>query len=456
VAGALFLAAVMTAPSSAQNGRGKIDTPNSGGVLRTITLDGKALDMDNPFFQSLGSNGRSCGSCHVASAGWTITPAEVQSRFKKSKGQDPIFRTNDGSNSPLANVETLDARRQAYSMLLNKAVIRVGLPIPAGAEFKLVGVDDPYGYASADELSLFRRPLPSTNLRFLTAVMWDGRESYEPLGGFPIRSDATPSNNQAALFTNLMQQANNATIGHAEGEPLTVAQAQAIAEFEFNLQTAQHNGRGSGNLSARNVRGGPDQLADEIFFVTINDVLGADVLTGEFAPHAMSLFDGWASSKNPEQAAIARGAALFGADRIDLTGVGGLNDDLGIPLLPGSCTTCHDTPNVGNHSVALPIDIGTADAEFGTPDMPRYTLQDLATGETRQTTDPGLALLTGRWKDIGKFKGPVLRGLASRPPYFHNGMAADLDAVLDFYEERFGTDFSEAERADLIAFLNAL
>jgi cytochrome c peroxidase len=170
----------------------------------------------------------------------------------------------------------------------------------------------------------------------------------------------------------------------------------------------------------------------------------------------MTLFDGWASSKNPEQAAIARGAALFGADRIDITGVGGLNDDLGIPLLRASCTTCHDTPNVGNHSVALPIDIGTADAEFRTTDMPLYTLEHLATGETRQTTDPGLALLTGRWKDIGKFKGPILRGLASRPPYFHNGSAADLGGVLDFYEDRFNIGFSQEERADLIAFLNAL
>ena len=55
------------------------------------------------------------------------------------------------------------------------AALRVGIGIPAGAEFTLVDVDDPYGYASASELSLFRRPLPSTNLAFLTGVMWDGR-----------------------------------------------------------------------------------------------------------------------------------------------------------------------------------------------------------------------------------------------------------------------------------------
>ena len=48
-----------------------------------------------------------------------------------------------------------------------RGVIRVGIPVPPDAEFDLVAVDAPYGYASATELSLFRRPLPSTNLRLL-------------------------------------------------------------------------------------------------------------------------------------------------------------------------------------------------------------------------------------------------------------------------------------------------
>ena len=88
--------------------------------------------------------------------------------------------------------------------------------------------------------------------------------------------------------------------------------------------------------------------------------------------------------------------------------------------------------------------------------MPLYTLRNCATGETRQTTDPGVALLTGQWKDIGKFKGPVLRGLAARAPYFHNGSAADLGDVVDFYDTRFGIGFTPQEKADLIAFLNSL
>ena len=454
---AVIAAIVVSAlPASAQNSKAVLDTPNPGGILRTITLDGKPIDMNNPFFQSLGTNGRSCASCHVPNTGWTISPAEVQDRFNKTSGLDPIFRLNDGANSPAADVSTLAARRDAYSMVMNKGNIRVGLPIPAGAEFELSAVEDPYGFASASELSLFRRPLPTTNIRFLTAVMWDGRESFAPMGTTPISDDCTPSEHAEALLNNLMHQSNEATTGHAEGLPLNPAQRTAIAQFQLNLATAQMTGRSTGILSSKTILGGPHNLAAQNFFVTINDVLGADVQTGKFEPHAMTLFDAWAASKNPEQAAIARGAKLFGTKPIQITGVGGLNDDLAIPALTGSCTTCHDSPNVGNHSVSLPIDIGLTDASRRSSDMPLYTLRNLTTGETRQTTDPGRALLTGRWKDIGKFKGPVLRALASRAPYFHDGSAADFDDVLDFYDTRFGIGLTPRERADLIAFLNAL
>jgi cytochrome c peroxidase len=170
----------------------------------------------------------------------------------------------------------------------------------------------------------------------------------------------------------------------------------------------------------------------------------------------MTVYDAWAGSPIARRASIARGAALFNATRINIAGVGGLNDALGVPVLVGSCTTCHDAPNVGIHSVALPIDIGVTDEKVRTADMPLYTLQNLATGEIRKTSDAGRALLTGKWQDIGKFKGPVLRGLAARAPYFHNGMAADLKKAVDFYDTRFSIGFTAQEKADLVAFLEAL
>jgi cytochrome c peroxidase len=53
-------------------------------------------------------------------------------------------------------------------------------------------------------------------------------------------------------------------------------------------------------------------------------------------------------------------------------------------------------------------------------------------------------------------KGPVLRGLSSRAPYFHNGSADSLDDVLDFYNKRFNIGLTPQEKKDLIAFLNTL
>lgn len=67
-----------------------------------------------------------------------ITPKGVQKRFKETDGTDPLFRLVDGANSPFADVSTVENRRKAYSMLLNKANIRVGIGIPADAEFILL------------------------------------------------------------------------------------------------------------------------------------------------------------------------------------------------------------------------------------------------------------------------------------------------------------------------------
>ncbi len=93
-----------------------------------------------------------------------------------------------------------------------------------------------------------------------------------------------------------------------------------------------------------------------------------------------------------------------------------MNDVLGVPAIPGTCTTCHDTPNVGNHSTSLPLDLGLTTAAVRTPDLPLYTFRNKTTGEVVQTTDPGRALITGRWNNMSEFKGPILRGLAARAP----------------------------------------
>jgi cytochrome c peroxidase len=126
------------------------------------------------------------------------------------------------------------------------------------------------------------------------------------------------------------------------------------------------------------------------------------------------------------------------------------------PSLQGTCGSCHDTPNIGNHSLTAPLNIGLTDASRRTIDLPLFTLMNKVTGETKITSDPGRALVSGKWADVGKFKGPILRGLAARAPYFHNGAAASLEEVMEFYDSRFQLRLTAEQKADFVAFLQAL
>jgi cytochrome c peroxidase len=72
------------------------------------------------------------------------------------------------------------------------------------------------------------------------------------------------------------------------------------------------------------------------------------------------------------------------------------------------------------------------------------------------TTDPGKGLISGLCSDVSRTKGPILRGLASRAPYFHNGAARDLSELLEFYNQRFQMNLTTEEKDELTAFLNAL
>jgi cytochrome c peroxidase len=452
-----------------------VSVENESGRAQTINVAGfPVVDTTNPFFLDLGVNGRRCVTCHQPANNMTVSAAGIRERFEATGGTDPIFRINDGSNSPLADVSTVGARRAAYSMLLTKGLIRIGLPIPAGAEFELVEVRDPYGYAghntNGNELSLFRRPLPSTNLTFLSTVMWDGRETIEK-GSSP------------AIHFDLSHQANDATQGHAQApKPIDpVTQGQIVA-YEMGLFTAQVFDRAAGELHAAGASGGPRALSRQPFIFGGNDPLGCDPTGANcnpanalFNPFVFTEYTAWerltGEGRNRARMAVARGQDLFNTLPIPIAGVGGINDDFNVPLVMGTCTTCHDSPHAGDHSVPAPLNIGIADPavsfadggdgvhnRFGLAvgDMPVYTLQKKQSAERKIVTDPGRALITGKWKDVARIKGPILRGLAGRAPYFHNGSAATLEDVIGFYDKRFGLGLSNQQRADLVAFLRAL
>ena len=398
--------------------------PNPAG--EAVTLSRTALD-GNPFFQPLGANGRACGTCHVPADGWSLSPATARRLFDATDGRHPLFRPRDGANAPNLSDASPAERRAASSLLLARGVIRVGLPIPPDAEFVLEAVDDPYGFASARELSLYRRPLPSTNLAFLATVMWDGRESRV----------------SGPMATSLAQQADAASTVHAQEAVLSDEQRRAIVGFEMGLVTAQHRDTRAEDLAAGGARGGPHALSEQPFFPGINSRREP----GGFNRRVFSLFGAWAEATEARRA-VARGETLFNAHAF----AGG----------NFTCTTCHNAPNAGSNSLGALFDLGLAAESRRAADVPLYTLRCVrsgakaAAGRVVRTTDPGAALVTGRCDDIGRFKVPTLRGLAARAPYFHDGSAATLEDVVDFYDKRFAIKLTPGERADLLAFLRAL
>ena len=466
---------------------GQFANYNAGGPTDTTA---------NAFFQDLGTNGRRCVTCHQASDAWSITPPHIQARFKATQGTDPIFRPVDGANCPLADVSTLEQRRHAYSLLLTKGLIRIGIQVPANADYRVVSVYNRYGCNATDVISMYRRPLPTTNLPFLSAVMFDGRESSPATGTTKILY----SNYPTSLLNDLAHQSVDATIIHAQGDGTrpTADEQKQIVDFETKIFTAQTRDRRAGDLDEEGAKGGPTLLSTQPFFISVNSSVhflipafeqpGGLVTPGDakFTSSIFDIYDKWAQivdgdhdEHNAARRAIARGEQLFNTLQIPITGVAGINDDVaagglvagGVPLVQGTCGTCHDTPNVGNHSFPTPLNIGTGDPSPSNPSvnlggldvsfLPEITVcKTDATGSPsnncKTTTDLGQALVDGRFDHVGKIKGPILRGLAARAPFFHNGSATTLMDAVNFYDTRFTLHLSQRDKDDLVAFLKTL
>ena len=447
--------------------------PDAAGVLETLSSTGR-IDRRGAFFQSLGTNGRTCGTCHVPEQASSLRAADASLIFRLTQGRDPLFAPVDGANCPKA--ARSDAA--AHSLILQNGLFRISIPLPANAQFTIAVVHDPYGCAitldsktGQEDISVYRRPLPATNLSFLSDVMTDGRETVAPLG--------LGATFLANLVTDLKQQAADATTGHAQAlAPPSDAQLTDIVKFRARTLhgTVLRLARGAADQDGGAWRG-RGAFGTQEYYPGVNDAKGSDPTGAPFNPASMTLFTAWDSAvaaatpqegdRDAARAAIAAGEQIFDTAPL-ITGGGGVTH----------CATCHDTPNVGARSLSSLFDIGTSHSilpstetnpqisaalsELSVPDLPVYLISGCPdTADPTQTvsfytSDPGRALITGKCSDVYKIKVPVLRGLAARAPYFHNGAAADLSQVADFYDQRFEMGLTPEQKSDLVAFLAAL
>ena len=465
------------------------------GVLGSVTDNPSVVNRDNVFFDAhLGTNGQACVTCHQPNQGFSLTVPFIRERFTATEGRDPLFRANDTADRPDVDLSSFEDRREAFRLMLSSGVIRIAKTLPTAPDFTIASQDtarfgplpnpNDLQNRTAPTLSLFRRPLATTNMRLDADLQWDGRHSIHNL------RDQVQSTAQTLLLASNISE----------------TQADNIAAFMTSVFTAQDLDFRAGNLSEGGAQGGAENL--KILATTANApcvpmtdpaqsntfvpaaVPGATacVAINPLSPVGFNLFGAWEnvsgfSKTRDARMAIARGEKIFNERNMPIPG---------FPV--NHCSSCHVTTNVGNFPLAGPppqadffVRLGLDSPDFlarvaaedprierlvhGTKDLPVYSisgpacansvLPDPATGQpvtgtNMHTTDPGRALVTGHCADLGAFKPPILRGLAARAPFFHNGSAETLDDVVNYYDAIFAAHLTQQEHDDLVAFLRSL
>jgi len=471
---------------------------DSVGDVEVLFAQGPVSLHGNAFFEPLGSNGRACVTCHQPGSGMGLSVAAIHRRWQETQGKDPLFAAIDGSNCPSLPQD----QQSSHSLLLKRGLFRVSLPwprtigpdgSPVEPEFTIEVVRDPsgcnidpkFGLSSTDpHISVFRRPRVVANLKYLAVDA--GAQVYGGVGPFNAKRlgmvmDRDPDSG-GYVSMNIMSdareptlkiQARDASRDHLQvSQPLTDAQLQSIVRFESQVYAAQGTDLSGDDFSSP---GAPAGLGARNLQQSPSGVLGDN-----FGNPVFKSFAGWqvpgvaASPATDFRASVARGYNVFFNRPFWIRDVTHINTvGLGNPA-KRTCVSCHNLQMVGTDASAGWGDLGTTNEPWAgeaisspsyepQPDLPLFKIVCKAEarphpflGRVIFTHDPGRALISGKCYDVGSIVMGQLRGLAARAPYFASGSAADLGAVVDFYDRRFNIGLSAQERTDLINFLSVL
>lgn len=456
-----------------------LDYRNAEGTLRTLLVDGPLPTRDHPFFTPLGPAGRACVTCHQPADGMSLSAETARQRWDETQGRDPLFAAYDGSDCPTLP----QGDRASHGLLLDRGLIRVERPWPVRGKFNgkpitpdfaITVVRDPNGCNSgpsygpaAGRISVWRRPRPVANMKYLLAVGF----AFDPKQGFALPRDAATG---AQLSGNLMadaragtldEQMTDAAATHMEmASLLSRDQKRMIADFIGRIYVAQQVSDKGGPLDANGAVGGPAKLRDSragalgsIGIPVWGEFAAWEGLTAANAP-------GVSASQLAFRQSVARGARVFREKTFLITDSAGINSPVGFGNpVRNSCVFCHNMSQMGNDVAPGQVDLGTTTQPFADPweDLPLFRVTCLKEphphyGRTIFTYDPGYALTTGRCADLGKITLQSMRGLAARAPYFSNGLAKDLRGVIDYYERRYSIGYTEQEKQDLVNLMSVL
>lgn len=461
----------------------QLEYDNSEGTLRLLLTGGDIDTAGHPFFEPLSENGRACVTCHQPADSMSLSAATASKRWEATGGSDPLFAAYDGSNCPNLPQD----QRASHSLLLDRGLIRIERPWPAqewngrpvDPDFTIDVVRDPNGCNSgpdygpqAGNISVYRRPRPVANMKYLLAVGF----AYDPKQGLALPRDPETgvvmsgnimSDDRAGTLKEQMRDAGRT---HLEmTRDLSDAEIASIEDFETRIFAAQQSSHLGGALDTLGTNGGPAKLRD-----SEPGALGSigEPVWSEFAAWESLVYGDTigpqANDLSQEAVAfrqsVARGALIFRDKTFLITDSEGINSPVGFGNpVRNACNFCHNMTQMGNDVAPGQVDLGTTTMPFADPmpDLPLFRISCHGTphpyyGDVIYTMDPGFALTTGRCADVGKITLQSLRGLSARAPYFSNGLAADLRGVVDYYERRYSIGYTEQEKQDLVNLMSTL
>ncbi len=457
----------------------QLDYADPTGRVRLLLDGGPMATRGHPFFEALGPNGRACVTCHQPADGMSLSAASARSRWEAAGAKDPLFAAVDGSNCP----DLPQAARASHGLLLEKGLFRIARPWPprdaAGRpitpDFTLEVVRDPTGCnlsarwglkaVARPMVSVFRRPRPVANFKYILATGFE----MDPKAGLPLPLDpltGKPSSHnlmadgRALSLTAQMGEAGEIHLQMAR--VLGRADIARIADFEQRLYVAQQADVDGGTLDGGGAQGGPQTLQ-----ASQPGRLGSQgvAVWSEFAAWEKPQDDpGLSPEARAFRASVARGAKVFRDRTFLISDSAGVNSPMGFGNpVRNSCVFCHNMSQMGMDVAPGQVDLGTTNLPFADPqpDLPLFKVTCKGDphphyGRVIYTHDPGYALTTGRCADVGRITLQSLRGLAARAPYFSNGSARDLRAVIDYYDRRYQIGYTEQEKQDLVNLMRAL
>lgn len=463
---------------------GKVSSYQPAGATKTSTSAFFATGLGGS------TNGRTCFTCHQPQDGWALKPSTAVANFQKTGGRSPLFQPVDGSDCPslITAHQTIPQFLATHTQMLNNANTRIFLQEPPVHDWaKVTVVNDPttcensavYGLNAAKPmLSFYRRPLPTANLFF--------QDPQNPFLIVPSVNNSSFSIMWDSREADLTSQFNDAVLIHAQApNGPTTAEINEGVDFQDGIFTAQSSDAKAGDLTGGDgsgATGGPVDLSGDPKgkFPIPPSSIAFDLFD---VPAFTSPSTGTLAAK-AQRASVARGEAIFNTRKFSVSGVSGLNDLFGNPLPGSTCAACHNNLNAGNDFFLAVFHTGigdnssvspgesTATALPPTPDMPLFAFwcpvgsipffsnpqvgSDNNTYDVFETEDPGYGWISGKCTDLGKMKVPVLRGLASRAPFFHGGEAKSMADLVNFYDTRFTIGLTTQDKQDLVNFLNTL